>query len=58
MACPPTEPTGQLPLGVSVVAAASTRRLKTWSVLERLDGFMNLANLAAEVCLCSFGSFP
>lgn len=47
----PINLTAQLPPGLSLVASTASR-LDFQSVLERLDGFMKIANLAAEVCQC------
>ena len=49
MASAPIDPTVQLPPGLSDVADM-TKRLDFGSVLARLDGFMKVADLAAEVC--------
>ena len=43
--------TVELPSGLSDVADTA-RRLDFGSVLARLDGFMKVADLAAEVCRC------
>ena len=47
----PVDPTGQLPPGLSDVANI-TSQLDFRSILDRLDGFMKVANLVAEVCCC------
>jgi len=47
----PIDPIVQLPSGLSDVADTA-RRLDFGSVLVRLDGFMKVADLAAEVCRC------
>ena len=49
MASAAIDPTAQLPSGLSDVADTA-RRLDFGSVLVRLDGFMKVADLAAEVC--------
>ena len=49
MASAPIDPIVQLPSGLSDVADTA-RRLDFGSVLVRLDGFMKVADLAAEVC--------
>ena len=51
MASPPIDPTVQLPSGLLDVADTA-KKLDLGSVLARLDGFMKLADLAAEVCQC------
>jgi hypothetical protein len=51
MAPAPIDPTAQLPPVLSLVAD-TTSQLDFRSVLERLNGFMKVANLAAEVCSC------
>ncbi len=51
MASAPVDLTVQLPSGLSDVADA-VKRLDFGSVLARLDGFMKVADLAAEVCRC------
>src|SRR6266852_8113309 len=51
IASAPIDPTVQLPSGLSDVADAA-KRLDFGSVLTRLDGFMKVADLAAEVCRC------
>ena len=51
MASPPIDPTVQLPLGLSDVADPA-RKLDFGSVLPRLDRFVKVADLAAEVCRC------
>ena len=48
MASPPIDPTVELPSGLSDVAGTA-KRLDFGSVLARLDGFMKVADLAAEV---------
>jgi hypothetical protein len=50
MASVPIDPTAQLP-DLSAVANTASQ-LDFRSVLERLDGFMKVADLAAEVCWC------
>jgi len=50
MAHAPDDPTDQLPPTLSAAAAAATNQFDLWSILERLEGFIKLANLAAEVC--------
>ena len=49
MASAPIDATVQLPPGLSDIADTA-RRLDLGSVLGRLDGFMKVADLAAEVC--------
>ena len=51
MASPPIDPTVQLPSGLSDVADTA-KKLDLGSVLARLDGFMKVVDLAAEVCRC------
>ena len=51
MASAPIDPTSQVPSGLSDVADTA-RRLDFGSVFARLDGFMKVADLAAEVCGC------
>ena len=51
MASTPIDSTGELPSGLSDVADTA-KRLDFGSVLTRLDGFMKIADLAAEVCQC------
>ena len=51
MASPPMDPTVELPSGLSDVADTAMK-LDLGSVLARLDGFMKVADLAAEVCRC------
>ena len=51
MASAPIDPTAQLPSGLSDVADTA-KRLDFESVLARLDGFMKIVDLAAEVCRC------
>ncbi len=51
MASPPIDPTVELPSGLSDVADTA-RKLDFGNVLARLDGFMKVADLAAEVCRC------
>jgi hypothetical protein len=51
MAPAPIDPAVQLSPGPSVVVATASQS-DFRSVLERLDGFMKVANLAAEVCQC------
>ena len=48
MACAPNDPTDQLQPALAIGAAA-TNQSGLYGLLERLDGFMRLANLAAEV---------
>ena len=55
MASPPIDPTVQLPSGLSDVADTG-RKLDFGSVLARLDRFMKVADLAAEVCRCYLAS--
>ena len=49
MASAPIDATVQLPPGLSDIADTA-RRLDLGSVLGRLEGFMKVADLAAEVC--------
>ena len=49
MASSPNDPTDQLQPGVAI-SAAVTNQSGLLGVLERLDKFMKLADLAAEVC--------
>ena len=51
MASAPIDPTVELPSGLSDVADTA-RRLDFGGVLARLEGFMKVADLAAEVCWC------
>ena len=48
MACAPTDPTDQFQAALAIGVAA-TNQSGLSGLLERLDGFMRLANLAAEV---------
>ena len=48
MACAPNDTTDQLQPALAIGAAA-TNQSGLYSLLERLDGFMRLANLATEV---------
>ena len=48
MACAPNDPTDQLQPAL-VIGAAATTQIGLSGLLQRLDGFMRLANLAAEV---------
>ena len=48
MACAPNDPTDQLQPALAIGAAA-TNQSGLSGLLQRLDGFMRLANLAAEV---------
>ena len=57
MAFAPIDPTAQLPSGLSDVADTA-RRLDFGGVLARLDGFMKVADLAAEVCRCYSAAHP
>jgi hypothetical protein len=54
MAYSPGDPTDQVPTALSNVAAAATKQFDLGSVLERLEGFMELAKVAAEVCRSMF----
>jgi hypothetical protein len=49
MASGPIDPNAQLPPSVALVASTA-KYLDFQSVLERLDGFIKVADLAAEVC--------
>ena len=49
MASSPNDPTEQLQPGVAI-GASVTNQSGLLGVLERLDGFMKLVDLAAEVC--------
>ena len=51
MARAPDDPTDQLPPTLSAVVPAAMSQFDLGSVLKRLEGFMKLANLAAEVCV-------
>ena len=51
MARAPDDPTDQTPPAISNAAAAAKKQFDLRSILERLEGFMGLANLAAEVCV-------
>ena len=51
MARAPDDPTDRKPPAISNAAAAVTKQFDLRSILERLEGFMGLANLAAEVCV-------
>lgn len=57
MASAPIDPVAQSPLGLSVVINTASQ-LDFQSVLERLGGFMQVADLAAEVCRQSFKRSP
>jgi len=48
MACAPSDPTDQLQPALAIGAAA-TNQCGLSGLLQRLDGFMRLGNLAAEV---------
>ncbi len=48
IACAPNDPTDQLQPALAIGAAA-TNQCGLSGLLQRLDGFMRLANLAAEV---------
>ena len=48
MACAPNDPTDKFQ-PVLAISAAATNQSGLSGLLERLDGFMRLANLAAEV---------
>ena len=48
MACAPNDPTDEFQ-PVLAISAAATNQSGLSGLLERLDGFMRLANLAAEV---------
>ena len=56
MASAPIDPTVELPSGLSDVADTA-RRLDLGGVLARLNGFMKIADLAAEVCRCYLATF-
>jgi predicted component of type VI protein secretion system len=49
MACAPDDPTDQVPPALSGAAAAATKQFDLGSILRRLEGFMELAGVAAEV---------
>ena len=55
MGCAPDDLTNQLPPTLSAVASAATSQFDLGSILKRLEGFMKLANLAAEVCVLFCG---
>ena len=48
MACAPNDPTDQLQPALAI-GVATTNQSGLYGLLKRLDGFMRLANLAAEV---------
>ena len=50
MARAPDDPTDQLPPTLSAVASAAMSQFDLGRILKRLEGFMKLADLAAEVC--------
>ena len=54
MACAPDDPTDQVPPALSDAAAAATKQFDLGSILGRLEGFMELAKVAAEVCRSMF----
>ena len=54
IACAPDDPTDQVPPALSGVAAAATKQLNLGSILGRLEGFMELAKIVAEVCRSEF----
>jgi len=54
MACAPDDPTDQVPPTLSGGAAAVTKQFDLGSILERLEGFMELAKVVAEVCRSMF----
>jgi len=54
MACAPDDPTDQVPAALSGAAAAATKQFDLGSILGRLEGFMQLAGVAAEVCRSMF----
>ena len=49
MACAPNDPTDRFQPALAIGATA-TNESGLYGLVERLDGFMKLANLAAEVC--------
>ena len=51
MASAPIDPTVELPSGLSDVADTAMK-LDLGGVLARLNGFMKIADLVAEVCRC------
>ena len=54
IACAPDDPTDLVPPALSGVAAAATKQLNLGSILGRLEGFMELAKVVAEVCRSIF----
>ena len=50
----PDDPTDQVPPALSGAAAAATKQFDLGSILGRLEGFMKLAGVAAEVCCSMF----
>jgi len=48
------DPTDQVPPALSGLAAAATKQLDLGGILKRLEGFMELAKVAAEVCRSTF----
>jgi len=54
MARAPDDPTDQVPPTLSSGAAAATKQFDLGSILERLEGFMELAKVVAEVCRSMF----
>ena len=53
MTSPSIDPTTQLPPGLSGIAGTASQ-FDLRGVLKRLEGFMGVANLAAEVCWLLF----
>jgi len=54
MAYAPGDPTDEVPTALSNAAAAATKQFDLGSILGRLEGFMELAGVAAEVCRSMF----
>jgi len=50
----PEDPTDQVPPALSCAADAATKQFDLGSILGRLEGFMELAGVAAEVCRSIF----
>ena len=50
----PEDPTDEVPSALSGAAAAATKQFDLGGILGRLEGFMELAQVAAEVCRSMF----
>jgi len=50
----PEDPTDQVPPALPDAAVAATKQFDLGSILGRLEGFMELAGVAAEVCRLMF----